>query len=363
MGRYSAMVILLGAAICVLSACRADDAGTSDTSGGVFGDTTETFYNCQTATQIEGSKSVFEVAKINNTLREISLNIVTSKQTQKLRKKADQVWENETFALRLGLKQDGSKSIQVHYKSLNSTASFENGYCKMFCGENAQRVGNSCLAAGRAAEDPIGNAVIETIGTLGVGLVKNAFVSIARAALAKGASVNANAFVAAGRVDQFATRLELEKIAESVNPLKDPINAHLSPALRAAGGNTFENCGNCAIATARALDGNPAVALPGNEILRPELYDVADHIFKSPWLESTNLLFFIKTLMKYNEGGQWIGFVSGPNGGHLFNFVVQKGKVWVIDGQLGRVYDVKTYLNLLGDLAKGAKFFYLKTGG
>ncbi len=160
------------AAICILSACRGDNLDVSETSAASFGDATETFYNCQTATQIEGSKSVFEVAKINNTLREISLNIVTSKQTQKLRKKADQLWENETFALRLGLKQDGSKSIQVHYKSLNATAAFENGYCKMFCGENAQKVGNSCLAAGGAPEDPIGNAVIETIGTLGAsGLV------------------------------------------------------------------------------------------------------------------------------------------------------------------------------------------------
>ena len=43
------------AAICILSACRGDNLDVSETSAASFGDATETFYNCQTATQIEGS--------------------------------------------------------------------------------------------------------------------------------------------------------------------------------------------------------------------------------------------------------------------------------------------------------------------
>jgi hypothetical protein len=161
--------------------CR-DDANHDSNLQASFGNSERVFYSCSTATDIEGQRLTFTVRRINSTMPEIDLTVLPSGQNHKLKKKSSELWDNKLFAVRLGLKKDGSgsKSIQVHYKSLDATASFLNGFCNMFCDEYSERVNDTCLDSGKTLDDPYGNAAIDIISGGAIGSLSSVYAALAK---------------------------------------------------------------------------------------------------------------------------------------------------------------------------------------
>lgn len=335
---WSAALVLFG-----LLACQADDQGFSRTES-VVGETSDTFYNCQTATTLRSQNVVFAVSRINNTLREVVVSAENlGLPPQRLSKQGNQLWSNGDLSLRLGLKANGGKSIQVHYSSLGVTAAFANGFCTVVCGERTQKVGNNCFSTGVADYDGTVDLAVEALGTLGVGVLRQAFLHLARGVVKAGGTVAPRAFHAAAQADVVSTQVNLLHVAQQANPLRLPQYSHLSRGLRGIGCDCVNNCSACVVAVEATLRGHPAVALP---FRASQSSQYLSDLFGGTWSQVVNYRALVDNMA---EGMRYIVLVYGGESGqaHLLNLVRQNGRSWFVDGQSGVVLNPKVYLEVM----------------
>jgi hypothetical protein len=181
-------------ALVILESCAPNSVPSESLADKKPGIADYSVYSCRTATNRHGEKISFEVGAVNNTFNEVELvrNWNAKVQTFRLKKIGSEAWSNgSTHTLRLGLKEDGQKSIRVDDHSLKLTATLESGYCTLYCiGPTILVDGKWCIWSGKTDDDPISNALIEIAATMGASIVKVAFTQLIRTAASKGLSAN-----------------------------------------------------------------------------------------------------------------------------------------------------------------------------
>ncbi len=98
------------------------------------------------------------------------------------------------------------------------------------------------------------------------------------------------------------------------------------------------NCGNCAIAADATLAGNPASALNGGATF---VYEI-EAFFGRTFGSLTSASRIEAQMLKAGNGARGVVFGSrGVETGHFFNVLNQKGKISFLDGQTGKVANLK----------------------
>lgn len=195
MHKFELSVVFCGLALTALSSCKPKAETQNEAQDASMGLAQHVFYRCSTATVQKNVKYSYELSALNNTTQEISLQREASNsptlEFSELRKiKTDQWMENQKNWVNLVSKKDGSKGLVVRDYELNATINPENSFCHIVCTGPTKFVDGRCLWTGITEESVIGNMIIETVATAGLGTVWRV-ATLSRSAGAAGAGAKA----------------------------------------------------------------------------------------------------------------------------------------------------------------------------
>jgi uncharacterized membrane protein len=209
------------------------------------------FYQCTTSTLRDGVKYTYQLSTTNNTTNELSLQIeATNNPTlsfAELKKIGTDRWSDSSrYAVTLTNKNDGSKGIIVTDNRTTSKINPENSFCLTVCSGPTKFVDGRCLWTGVTEESVVGNLIIETVATAGLGTVWRAATLSRSLRAASSAAAVADAKATTLVLDS-AFRSGAQKIATAKS--FDEAIEHLSKSLQKTNplsGTRAVGSGNCA---------------------------------------------------------------------------------------------------------------------
>lgn len=200
--------------------------------------------------------------------------------------------------------------------------------------------GCRCRATGVAPESVVGNFIIETVGTLGLGALRSALVGLGRRSVALGGGAAADEAVSGVARVQDSLRANLDAVLAQINPGRNG-NANVRQWLQRCyfGQSCDMNCAGCTLAVDATLHGRSAIALPG----QATSVQFFEELFQQGWRQVVDHDKFIPFMadlgVKKNGQAGVLLIGKGPGQvGHFLNILSKNGKVYFLDGQLGKTY-------------------------
>ncbi|MEY2987579.1 MAG: hypothetical protein RJB13_1100 [Pseudomonadota bacterium] len=238
-------------AIFTVSACKpkASQSVAQEQSAGGFAQ--HVFYRCNVKTVEDGIQVVRQTSAFNNTTRDMSLQSKFSNsptlQFSELGKVSSDFWSSPgRVSVKLVLKKSGAKGVVLGFAGGKPATSVEDSACEVLCTGPTIKADGRCMWSGIAAESVIGNMIIETIATAGLGTVWRAAYAVRVAQGASKVAITANSGDAILALDP-ALRTGAQNIAKAQN--FDEALGHLSKSLQKTNplsGTKALGPGNCA---------------------------------------------------------------------------------------------------------------------
>lgn len=340
------LVLLLGTVSCKPNT-KGADSGEQSTSG--FAQ--HVYYRCAVKTLENGVWVTRSTSAFNNTSQEISLQSNFSNnptlQFSELAKASTDFWSAPgRVSLKLGLKRNGARGIILGFVDGKASTNLEDSACEVLCTGPTVKADGRCMWSGIAGESVIGNMIIETIATAGLGTVWRA-ATLGR--VAQGASkvaITANSGEAVLAMDS-SLRTGAQNIAKAQN--FDEALAYLSKSLQKTNplsGTPALGRGNCANDAMTQLVslvlGRWACAIPypKGDMLYASQLNIVDDLsrlvgVKAKYLNINNLSeFSAKTLTsKMADGDVAFLFSRGKGAGHATLITRVKGRFVHINNQ------------------------------
>ncbi len=350
-------ILLIGLLTPLYSGCKPKASVESGAQNSSLGVAQHAFYQCTTSTIQKGVRYSYQLSTLNNTTSEISLQLDAANTPTltfaELKKQGTDRWsESSKFAVHLVNKSDGSKGILVNDLIRGFKINPENSFCITVCSGPTRFVDGRCLWTGATEESVIGNLIIETIGTAGLGTVWRA------AALSRSMRAASSASVSAGAsavLDAKATMLVLDsplrtgaqKIA-SAKTFEEALE-HLSKALQKTNplsGTSVVGHGNCANDAMTQLVslvlGRWACAIPypKGKLGYATMKNILDDLIRLVGVRESHraiddLTSFSSNVLarKMVDGDVALLFSKGPNAGHATLVTKIKGQLVHINNQ------------------------------
>jgi hypothetical protein len=182
LSQFTVLSVFLG----LFVACKPAPVTSEATSQSAGGFAQHVFYRCAVKTVENGQSVVRQTSAFNNTTQELSLQSdfagQPTLQFSELKKSSTDFWNSPgRVSLRLALKRDGSKGVILGFAQGKPATSIEDSVCEELCTGPTVKADNRCLWSGLSGESVIGNMIIETVATAGLGTIWRA-ATLARAA-------------------------------------------------------------------------------------------------------------------------------------------------------------------------------------
>lgn len=243
--------LLLVSFVLASVACKPKVASTEAQEQSTGGFAQHVYYRCTVKTVEDGIQVVRQTSAFNNTTRDISLQSKFSNsptlQFSELVKTSSDFWNSPgRVSVKLALKKDGAKGIVLGFAEGKPPTQVEDSACEILCTGPTVKADGRCLWSGVSEESVIGNMIIETIATAGLGTVWRAATAVRVARGASKIAITANSGDAILALDP-ALRTGAQNISKAQN--FDDALKHLSVSLKKTNplsGTKALGQGNCA---------------------------------------------------------------------------------------------------------------------
>ena len=155
------------------------------------------YYRCTVKTVEDGIQVIRQTSAFNNTTRDISLQSQFSNnptlQFSELVKTSSDLWNAPgRVSVKLSNKKNGAKGVILGFAGGKASTSVEESACEILCTGPTIKADGRCLWSGVSEESVIGNMIIETIATAGLGTVWRAATAVRAARGASKVAITAN---------------------------------------------------------------------------------------------------------------------------------------------------------------------------
>lgn len=348
--RTRASILAFGIFTVLHTGCKPKTQPESSEQNASMGLAQHVFYQCSSATEKNGVKYSYQVSTLNNTTPEVSLQIDPSNSPtlifSELKKNGTDKWSDSSkYTLTLTNKNDGSKGILVQDYRLGVKVNPENSFCNLVCSGPTKWVDGRCLWTGATEESVIGNMIIETVATAGLGTVWRAAMLSRSLRAASSATAVADARATVLVLDS-PLRTGAQKIA-AANSF-DEAMAHLSKSLQKTNplsGTPAVGKGNCANDAMTQLVSMVlgrwacAIPYPKGQLGYSSMKSISDDLTRLVGVKERhaveNLAEFSSTTLakKMGEGEIAFLFSKGAKAGHATLIAKIKGQFVHINNQ------------------------------